>query len=185
MRTEIHPELHETTVTCSGCQTEFKTHSTVENIRIEVCSNCHPFYTGKQSRIIDTEGRVEKFVKKFQGKEIRVSKRKRKQEARQAEIAAVEEREKTNAADEKTAREEARIRRREEQAALKAAQDAEEAAAPAASETEASAAKVEAPAAKVETPAAEAESSVGGGEAPAGDTYAPAAEAASESTEQS
>ncbi|MDP7166479.1 MAG: 50S ribosomal protein L31, partial [Nitrospinota bacterium] len=73
MRTEIHPELHETTVTCSGCQTEFKTHSTVENIRIEVCSNCHPFYTGKQSRIIDTEGRVEKFVKKFQGKEIRVS----------------------------------------------------------------------------------------------------------------
>ena len=80
MRTEIHPEVHETTVVCSGCQAEFKTHSTVENIRIEICSNCHPFYTGKQSRIIDTEGRVEKFVKKFQGLETRVSKRQRREE---------------------------------------------------------------------------------------------------------
>ena len=64
MRTEIHPKLHETTVTCSGCQTEFKTHSTVENIRIEVCSNCHPFYTGKQ-KIVDSGGRVDKFRRKY------------------------------------------------------------------------------------------------------------------------
>ena len=120
MRTEIHPEMHETVVTCSGCGTEYRTHSTREKIRIEICSNCHPFYTGKQSRIIDTEGRVEKFVKKFQDKTSRVSKRKRKMATREADIASQAEREKQMAVEEKTSREEARIKRREEQAAIKA-----------------------------------------------------------------
>ncbi|HBK80986.1 MAG TPA: 50S ribosomal protein L31, partial [Nitrospinae bacterium] len=126
MKADIHPELYETTVVCSGCQTEFKTHSTRESFRIEICSNCHPFYTGKQSRIIDTEGRVEKFVKKFQDQQTRVSKRKRRIATRVAETAAQEEREKQKAIDEKTAREEARIRRREEQVALRATREAEE-----------------------------------------------------------
>ena len=126
MKADIHPELYETTVVCSGCQTEFKTHSTREAFRIEICSNCHPFYTGKQSRIIDTEGRVEKFVKKFQDQQTRVSKRKRRIATRVAETTAQEEREKQKAIDEKTAREEARIRRREEQVALRATREAEE-----------------------------------------------------------
>jgi len=129
MKADIHPQLHETTVVCSGCQTEFKTHSIRESIRIEICSNCHPFYTGKQSRIIDTEGRVEKFIKKFQDKETRISKRKRKTATRVAEVVAQEERKKQKTIEEKAAREEARNLHREEQVALKSAREAEEKAA--------------------------------------------------------
>lgn len=62
MKPNIHPEFKITTVTCA-CGASFETGSTRENIRVEVCSNCHPFFTGKQ-RIVDTGGRVEKFRKK-------------------------------------------------------------------------------------------------------------------------
>jgi len=60
MKTAIHPEVFETTVHCNGCNTTFKSHSTVAEINVEICSNCHPFYTGKQ-KLIDTAGRVDKF----------------------------------------------------------------------------------------------------------------------------
>src|SRR5258707_886530 len=60
MKTAIHPELFETTVHCNSCNTTFTTHSTVKDISVEICSNCHPFYTGKQ-KLIDTAGRVDKF----------------------------------------------------------------------------------------------------------------------------
>jgi len=60
MKTGIHPEVFETTVHCNGCNTTFTTHSTVKEIDVEICSNCHPFYTGKQ-KLIDTAGRVDKF----------------------------------------------------------------------------------------------------------------------------
>ena len=60
MKTAIHPEIFETTVHCNGCNTTFTTHSTVKEINVEICSNCHPFYTGKQ-KLIDTAGRVDKF----------------------------------------------------------------------------------------------------------------------------
>ncbi len=80
MKTEIHPEVFETKVSCSGCGVEFVTSSTISEIRIEVCSECHPFFTGKQARIVDSEGRVERFIKKFEGKSTRISKRKRRQE---------------------------------------------------------------------------------------------------------
>ncbi|MDF2461255.1 MAG: ribosomal protein [Candidatus Saccharibacteria bacterium] len=60
MKSAIHPELLETTVHCNGCNTTFTTHSTVKEINVEICSNCHPFYTGKQ-KLIDTAGRVDKF----------------------------------------------------------------------------------------------------------------------------
>ena len=80
MKTDIHPEVFETRVSCSGCGVEFVTSSTISEIRVEVCSECHPFFTGKQARIVDSEGRVERFVKKFEGKSARVSKRKRRQE---------------------------------------------------------------------------------------------------------
>ena len=60
MKTGIHPELFETTVHCNGCNTTFTTLSTVKEINVEICSNCHPFYTGKQ-KLIDTAGRVDKF----------------------------------------------------------------------------------------------------------------------------
>jgi large subunit ribosomal protein L31 len=64
MREGIHPNYTEIKVTCT-CGNAFKTRSTLgENLEIEVCSNCHPFYTGKQ-KIMDTGGRVDRFRKKY------------------------------------------------------------------------------------------------------------------------
>ncbi|MGH8162588.1 MAG: 50S ribosomal protein L31 [Gammaproteobacteria bacterium] len=64
MKKGIHPEYREITVTCS-CGNSFKTHSTLgEDLHVEVCSACHPFYTGKQ-KIVDTAGRVDKFRRKY------------------------------------------------------------------------------------------------------------------------
>ncbi len=64
MKASIHPEYKTIKVTCS-CGHEFETRSTMgENLSIEVCSNCHPFYTGKQ-KMVDTAGRVDKFRKRY------------------------------------------------------------------------------------------------------------------------
>jgi large subunit ribosomal protein L31 len=64
MKKDIHPEYSEIEVTCS-CGNQFKTRSTLnEDLVIEVCSACHPFFTGKQ-KIVDTAGRVDKFRKKY------------------------------------------------------------------------------------------------------------------------
>ena len=65
MKADIQPNYHEVKVTCS-CGTAFVTKSTMdkENFAIEVCSECHPFYTGKQ-KIVDTAGRVDRFNQKF------------------------------------------------------------------------------------------------------------------------
>ncbi|MHB9036807.1 MAG: 50S ribosomal protein L31 [Armatimonadota bacterium] len=63
MKAGIHPKYEKTQVTCA-CGSTFETRSTVEEIRVEICSACHPFFTGKQ-KIIDTEGRVEKFLAKY------------------------------------------------------------------------------------------------------------------------
>ncbi|MGB9893060.1 MAG: 50S ribosomal protein L31 [Candidatus Saccharicenans sp.] len=63
MKKGIHPEYQECTVICA-CGNTFKTRSTKKEIRVEICSQCHPFFTGKQ-RIVDTAGRVEKFRKKY------------------------------------------------------------------------------------------------------------------------
>ena len=63
MRQGIHPEYNKTTIKCA-CGEVIETASTKENISVEICSKCHPFYTGKQ-KLVDTGGRVEKFRKKF------------------------------------------------------------------------------------------------------------------------
>jgi len=64
MKAAIHPEYKEMAVT-SACGNAFTTRSTLgQNLQVEVCSNCHPFYTGKQ-KIVDTAGRVDKFRKKY------------------------------------------------------------------------------------------------------------------------
>ena len=64
MKDAIHPEYKEITVSCT-CGNTFKTSSTLgHDLQVEVCSNCHPFYTGKQ-KIVDTAGRVDKFRKKY------------------------------------------------------------------------------------------------------------------------
>ena len=63
MKANIHPEVKEATVTCA-CGATFKTKSTKEKIDVEICSECHPFYTGSQGRTKKT-GNIEKFNKKF------------------------------------------------------------------------------------------------------------------------
>lgn len=64
MKPNIHPAYNEVTVTCS-CGNSFKTHSTLsKDLHVEVCSACHPFYTGKH-KVADTGGRVDKFRQKY------------------------------------------------------------------------------------------------------------------------
>ncbi len=63
MKKDIHPKYEDVAVKCV-CGHEFTTKSTVEISKIDICSACHPFYTGKQ-KIMDTEGRIEKFKKKY------------------------------------------------------------------------------------------------------------------------
>lgn len=63
MRKDIHPEYVEATVHCA-CGNTFTTRSTKKEIRVEICSQCHPFFTGKQ-KMVDTAKRVEKFKKKY------------------------------------------------------------------------------------------------------------------------
>lgn len=65
MKQGIHPKYMETKVTC-GCGHSFVTRSTVPELKIDICSNCHPFFTGKL-KYVDTAGRIEKFRNKFAG----------------------------------------------------------------------------------------------------------------------
>ncbi|MEX0659970.1 MAG: 50S ribosomal protein L31 [Egibacteraceae bacterium] len=74
MKSDIHPEYVESTVRCS-CGVQFVTRATAPEIRVELCSECHPFYTGKQ-KLVDTGGRVERYRKRFE-----------KSQAKQAEAA--------------------------------------------------------------------------------------------------
>jgi large subunit ribosomal protein L31 len=64
MKTAIHPQYFDAMVTCS-CGNSFKVGSTVEKIHVELCYNCHPFYTGQQ-KFVDTASRIEKFQKKME-----------------------------------------------------------------------------------------------------------------------
>ena len=64
MKTDIHPNYIEATVRCS-CGNTFKTRSTKDDIHLELCNECHPFFTGKQ-KLVDTAGRVERFTKKYE-----------------------------------------------------------------------------------------------------------------------
>ena len=63
MKKKIHPKYYETKVVCTSCGSEFMTGSTVKEIKVDTCSNCHPFYTGRQ-RFAQAQGRVERFNKK-------------------------------------------------------------------------------------------------------------------------
>ncbi len=66
MKEGIHPEYKETTITCA-CGEVIHTRSTKQNMRIEICSKCHPFFTGKQ-KLVDTAKRIDKFKKKYGNK---------------------------------------------------------------------------------------------------------------------
>jgi len=79
LKDKIHPKYFETTITCA-CGNVIHTRSTVKNIHVEICSNCHPFFTGKQ-KLIDTAGRVERFRRKYKSLE----EKKEKKEAESVE----------------------------------------------------------------------------------------------------
>ncbi|MBW6462835.1 MAG: 50S ribosomal protein L31 [Dethiobacteria bacterium] len=63
MKTDLHPKYYRATVTCA-CGETFETGSTSESLKVEICSKCHPFFTGKQ-KFVDTGGRVERFKRKY------------------------------------------------------------------------------------------------------------------------
>ncbi len=67
MKPEIHPRLHRVMVHCA-CGNQFETHSTKKEMRLEVCSACHPFFTGKQ-KLLDAAGRVERFQRRYRNSE--------------------------------------------------------------------------------------------------------------------
>ncbi len=63
MKPNVHPDYVETAITCA-CGNSIQTRSTVPNLRVEICSNCHPFYTGKQ-KLVDTAGMVERYRRRY------------------------------------------------------------------------------------------------------------------------
>ena len=65
MKKEIHPNYTNTTASCA-CGASFEVGSTRENIKVEICSQCHPFFTGKQ-KLVDSAGRIDRFKKKYAG----------------------------------------------------------------------------------------------------------------------
>jgi large subunit ribosomal protein L31 len=69
MKAKIHPTFYAAKVTCASCGATWTTGSTKKELRVEICSNCHPFFTGEQARIIDMEGQVDRFYRKLQARQ--------------------------------------------------------------------------------------------------------------------
>ena len=76
MKKDIHPEYMDCTVRC-GCGATWQTRSTVPESKIEICSSCHPFYTGGGDKLVDTLGRVDRFTKKFGGEYFKQTEKKK------------------------------------------------------------------------------------------------------------
>ena len=149
MKSGIHPDYVECTVRCS-CGNTFKTRSTKPEIFVELCNECHPFYTGQQ-KFVDTGGRVQRFADKFGGAAQAALER---EAAKKAERAKKAEEEAAKRAAEREAKAAAKAKRAaefEKKAAAEAAKKAAEEAAAPAEET-------------VEQPAAEAEATEGAAE---------------------
>ncbi|MFP4321179.1 MAG: 50S ribosomal protein L31 [Anaerolineales bacterium] len=82
MKNDIHPTYYEEAkIVCMACGTEWVMGSTRESLRVDVCANCHPFYTGEQ-KIVDTEGRVDRFLNRLRVRDQREADRRAKEEAR-------------------------------------------------------------------------------------------------------
>jgi len=91
MKPDIHPTYHsDATVTCV-CGNSWQTGSTKKEIHTEICSNCHPFYTGDLARIVDTEGQVDRFYKRLQAREEYVKEKTAKEEARFSPTRSIDE----------------------------------------------------------------------------------------------
>jgi len=81
MRADIHPTYFpDAKVTCASCGKQWTTGSTKKELRVDICSNCHPFFTGESSRLLDIEGQVDRFYKKLSVRQTYVEQQKAKEE---------------------------------------------------------------------------------------------------------
>jgi large subunit ribosomal protein L31 len=65
VKQDTHPNYYTTQIVCGTCGTVWQIGSTKENMRVSICANCHPFYTGEQRQLVDTEGQVDRFMKRL------------------------------------------------------------------------------------------------------------------------
>ncbi len=92
MKAKIHPTYYpDAKVTCASCGTTWTTGSTKKEIRVDICSNCHPFFTGEASRILDIEGQVDRFYKKLSARQTYVEQQKVKEELKGSPERPIEE----------------------------------------------------------------------------------------------
>jgi large subunit ribosomal protein L31 len=85
MKANIHPTYYpEAEVVCASCGSTWKTGSTKKSLHVEVCSNCHPFFSGQQARIMDIEGQVDRFYKKLQARQSYVEEKEARDQAKAA-----------------------------------------------------------------------------------------------------
>ncbi|NWF63430.1 MAG: 50S ribosomal protein L31 [Chloroflexi bacterium] len=81
MKADIHPTVYDAKVTCASCGNTWVTTSTKKELRVDVCSNCHPFYTGESAKILDVEGQVDRFYKKLSARQSYVEEQKTREES--------------------------------------------------------------------------------------------------------
>jgi large subunit ribosomal protein L31 len=92
VKAKIHPTYYpDAKVTCASCGTTWTTGSTKKEIRVDICSNCHPFFTGEASRILDIEGQVDRFYKKLSARQSYVEQQKVKEELKGSPERPIEE----------------------------------------------------------------------------------------------
>ena len=92
MKKDIHPAYYtDAKVVCSSCGKTWTTGSTKKEIRLDLCSNCHPFFTGEAQRILDTEGQVDRFYKKLSARQTYVEQQKVKEELKGSPERPIEE----------------------------------------------------------------------------------------------
>jgi large subunit ribosomal protein L31 len=85
MKAEIHPTYYpDARVSCASCGTTWTTGSTKKELRVDICSNCHPFFTGEGQRILDIEGQVDRFYKKLSARQSYVDTKKAQEDARKS-----------------------------------------------------------------------------------------------------
>lgn len=83
MKAEIHPTYYtDAKVSCASCGTTWTTGSTKKELRVDICSNCHPFFTGEQARMLDIEGQVDRFYKKIKAAQSHVDEKKARENAK-------------------------------------------------------------------------------------------------------
>ncbi len=92
MRADIHPTYYpDAKVTCASCGTTWTTGSTKKELRVDICSHCHPFFTGEGSRLLDIEGQVDRFYKKLSVRQTYVEQQKAKEELKGSPVRPIED----------------------------------------------------------------------------------------------